>query len=29
VLVATGIWKGNEITGKTTRYEGFTVWSLR
>ena len=28
VVVATGIWNGDEITGKATRYTGFTVWSL-
>jgi hypothetical protein len=28
VAVATGIWSGDEITGRTTRYTEFTVWSL-
>jgi hypothetical protein len=28
VVVVIGIWQGDEITGRTTRYTEFTVWSL-
>ena len=28
ILVATGMYNGNEIDGEETRYTGFTVWSL-
>ncbi|MDZ7379873.1 MAG: LamG domain-containing protein, partial [candidate division KSB1 bacterium] len=28
VLVVTGSWGGDEITGKATKYADFTVWSL-
>jgi serine/threonine-protein kinase len=28
IALATGLQRGTEVGGKTTRYEGFTVWSL-
>lgn len=28
IMIATGLYKGHEITGKLTEYQDFTVWSL-
>lgn len=28
ILVATGVYTGDEITGESTEYEDFTVWSI-
>jgi len=28
ILIATGFYKGNQVTGKLTEYQDFTVWSL-